>query len=206
MPCPLPTVIACACGVLTLSKKKTTKKKRKQAQKTKHIGQLLVHSLSMVLWKHALVIYLHITIYSATVAKILPTASPFYSPLSTNFDFIKLAMCPTPTHFPATQYLEVAKRWEHKLNGASRTYWKIGFSSYSYLNARMVAETPAAILDHEVTLNIEVIHKGWRRSLSTLWPWSHCTRHGLPTSWFLLQERKINHSLVQSFITFGKRL
>lgn len=84
--------------------------------------------------------------YYSELRQRLPLPSPFYpSSLSTNPDFIKLAMCSATTHFPTTQYLGGADRWEHKLNGASKTYWKIYFS-YSCLNERMVAEIPAAIL------------------------------------------------------------
>lgn len=144
----------CAC----LNFCENRERQLKRAQKTKCIGQLpeLQCYWSMPLWFTSTLPYCNVT-----AAEILPIPSPFYpSSWSTNSDLIKLAMCPATTHFPATQCLGVANRWEHKLNGVSKTYWKIYFSPYSSLNERMVAEILAAILDHEVILKTEVTKDG----------------------------------------------
>lgn len=160
---------------------------------------------SMPLWLTYMLPY-----HSATAAKRLPVPSPFYpSSLSTNPDFIKLAMCSATTHFPATQYLGGADRWEHKLNGASKTYWKIYFS-YSCLNERMVAEIPAAIL---------TMRWSWRQKWLRTEELKYLTRKGawvphdheatapgvdcLLLDFFYKREKKV--TLVQSFTPSGKR-
>lgn len=120
-------------------------------------------------------IYLYITIWYCYCSKDIHTPSSFYpSSLAKNSDFIKAGNVPSYHTFPSNSVPRGANRWEPKLNGDFRIDWKVYFSPYSCLNIRVVAETPATLLDNEVTVRMGVIHKGLeehkeRRTLSTLY-------------------------------------